>query len=68
MATSRTQTLQAELTRIRAQIQSGISSTSTDGTSVSVDLAALEREAKRLEAEISTENRRRPKTGTLRIW
>ena len=68
MATSKAQVLEADLARITADIQSGISSTSTDGTTVSVDLAVLEREAKRLRGEISLENRKRPKTGTLRIW
>jgi hypothetical protein len=68
MATTKAQLLEAELTRVQAKIQSGISSTATDGTSVSLDLAALEREANRLRGEISLEARKRPKTGTLRIW
>jgi len=68
MANSQTQTDEQRLAQIEEDLASGISSTTTDGTSVSVDLAALEREANRLRSQIANRSRRRPKTGTLRIW
>lgn len=65
---TKTETLETTLRRIEQRIQKGISSTATDGTAISVDLKALEREAGRLRSQISLEQRRRPKSGTMRIW
>ena len=56
------------LAQLERQIQAGVTSTTTDGTTTTVDLKAMQEEANRLRRNIATESRRRPKVGSLRIF
>ncbi len=62
------QKLQAEIAKLDAKLAQGISSTTTDGTSVSVDLKVVQAERDRLQALLVFQQRRRPRSGTMRIW
>lgn len=68
MADTYTQSeLRAEVRRLDEQIRTGINSTSTDGTSVSVDLAALTAERDRLNKQLDHYRKRRPTVAGIRL-
>ncbi len=62
------QDLQRQLATIERRIQSGVQWTATDGTSTTLNLQTLEREAKRLRSKIQLYQRNRPRVGRMRIW
>ena len=57
----------AAIAELRAKLQSGVTNTTVDGTSVAVDLSAIERQLKRLIAEDNTQRSRRPRLSSVNI-
>lgn len=56
-----------EIARIRAILREGASTVTTDGTTVTYDLAALRRELRQLEAEDDTTRGRRPVAASINL-
>ena len=55
----------AKIAEIRATLESGVSSSSIDGISTSIDRESLRRELRRLEAEDDSNRNRRPVAASI---
>jgi hypothetical protein len=55
----------AKIAELRTLLESGVSSSSVDGTSTSIDRESIRREIRRLEAEDDTRRSRRPVSASV---
>lgn len=59
------QDLKAKIVAIDAKIESGVTSTSVDGTTVAISIAELRQERDRLNTMLDQYRKRRPTTATI---
>jgi len=57
--------LKAKITAIDIKIESGVTSTSVDGTTVTISIAELRKERDRLRTMLDQYRKRRPTTATI---
>jgi hypothetical protein len=59
------QNIQEKITAIDSKIESGVTSTSVDGTTVQISIAELRMERDRLQTMLDQYRKRRPTTATI---